>query len=264
MIRIVFSCLLIQISGFFLAVLPASAQDSAPVSAPLPVEDPYTVSGVQVDLVDESSAKARDKAFLEAQKKAFSVLAERFGQAGKTVPADQLAGMVDDFGIDQERFSSKRYKGRFTVRFRKSSVDNILGGELPSVETGSSYPVAQGAVSPVDSSADSSAPSLAPAPIPPAAEAKPLSPVRASPFNFAATPGTVRVKTSYASLADWVRLQGLLKNTPSVASYKTVSVTVRAAEFDLSYKDWTAFMAELSRQGYRLQALPGGVYQIYR
>lgn len=95
-------------------------------------DSPYFVKAVQVDVLDESAVKARNKAFMEAQKKAFMMLAEKFetpeSLAELKVPADNvLSGMIQDFEISNEQLSTKRYRGVFDFRFKPYVVNQYFG-----------------------------------------------------------------------------------------------------------------------------------------
>ncbi|MDY0029188.1 MAG: DUF2066 domain-containing protein [Pseudobdellovibrionaceae bacterium] len=90
----------------------------------------YAISNVEVDVTDNSSVKARDKAFVEAQSKAFRQLAERFGRADVSPSPEMLSSLVQDFEIEKEQLSSKRYRGSFTIRFRESAVNSYFGSTL--------------------------------------------------------------------------------------------------------------------------------------
>lgn len=128
MSRIAFSHLVLVMLGLSLlgsAGNQASAQTlyGGPLNA-------YEVSNVEVDVTDDSSVKARDKAFAEAQSKAFQQLAERFGKTGANPSPEMLSSLVQDFEIEKEQLSSKRYRGAFTIRFRESAVNNYFGSTL--------------------------------------------------------------------------------------------------------------------------------------
>lgn len=89
--------------------------------------NPFTVEDVQVDVTAESSVAARDKAFEEAQKKAFKMLADRLVSEGKisgyrTPDPITLASMIKDFEVTNEKISTVRYVGTYTIRFREQAV----------------------------------------------------------------------------------------------------------------------------------------------
>ena len=107
---------------FIWALLIASGTAYAQSAA-----NPFTVEDVQVDVTAESSVAARDKAFEEAQKKAFKMLADRLVSEGKisgyrTPDPITLASMIKDFEVTNEKISTVRYVGTYTIRFREQAV----------------------------------------------------------------------------------------------------------------------------------------------
>lgn len=92
----------------------------------------YVVRNISVDVVDQSSVKARDIAFAKAQEKAFQVLAQRYGRGDSSKPPSPqtLSTMIENFEIESEQNSRKRYRGVYTFRFRPSSVIGYFGGSL--------------------------------------------------------------------------------------------------------------------------------------
>ncbi len=101
---------------------------AVPVHAQLG-DSAYVVRDVQVDTLAESSVKARNKAFAEAQIKAFSILSQRFGEAEqvKTPEPKILAGMVQDFEVTNEQLSTKRYRGTYVFRFKAGATNRYFG-----------------------------------------------------------------------------------------------------------------------------------------
>ncbi len=91
----------------------------------------YEVEGVAVDVTSETVTQARDEAHAAAHEIAFRRLLERL-----TLRADQarlpqlesseIAGLVQDFSVAQEKTSSTRYIGRLDFRFRREDVRNLL------------------------------------------------------------------------------------------------------------------------------------------
>lgn len=119
--RIVFFITFLSLFFATSLVQGASAADSA-----------YNVTGVQVDVTAESAVKARGKAFIEAQRKAFSILAERYKTAEESAvlkpPSDDiLSGLIQDFEISAEQLSTKRYRGVFDFRFKPMAVNSYFG-----------------------------------------------------------------------------------------------------------------------------------------
>lgn len=101
-------------------------------SAAKAADSAYDVKGVQVDVLDASAVKARNKAFVEAQKKAFQVLATRYMTAEEvktlTLPSEAvLSGLIQDFEITSEQLSTKRYRGVYNFRFKAAGVNRYFG-----------------------------------------------------------------------------------------------------------------------------------------
>ncbi len=103
--------------GFFLAALPCWAQDATVL---------YRVADVDVDISSSSAAKARDEAFLAAQKKAFGQLLARLGASEIGASEDEIALLVKAFEVQKERASGQRYKGTFAVQFKPDAVRLFL------------------------------------------------------------------------------------------------------------------------------------------
>lgn len=96
----------------------------------------YEITDVAVDVKADSAAHARDQALAKAQKAAFGQLLERLGSdvaAADAITADALAGLMQSFEVQNERASSSRYIGMFTIQFKPSAVRGWLG------QTKSSY-----------------------------------------------------------------------------------------------------------------------------
>jgi hypothetical protein len=94
--------------------LPAMAQD---VTMP----DRYEVRDVKVNITTENPAAARDVGLMEATRQAYAQLKERLATEGEILPTlddNGMAAAVQDFSIDGEKVSAKRYIGSFTIRFR--------------------------------------------------------------------------------------------------------------------------------------------------
>ncbi|MBK6896797.1 MAG: DUF2066 domain-containing protein [Alphaproteobacteria bacterium] len=90
-------------------------------------ETSLTVENVSVDVTAENSVAARDKAFEEAQLKAFKMLADRLVSEGKisgyrTPDPITIGSMVKDFEVTNEKLSAVRYVGTYTFRFREAAV----------------------------------------------------------------------------------------------------------------------------------------------
>lgn len=90
-------------------------------------ESPLTVENVQVDVTAENSVAAQDKAFQEAQLKAFKMLADRLVSEGRisgyrTPDPITIGSMIKDYEVTNEKVSAVRYVGTYTVRFREAAV----------------------------------------------------------------------------------------------------------------------------------------------
>lgn len=91
----------------------------------------YTVSGIKVDKTASSAAVARERAMLDAQQKAYSIVLNRISlpsdSEGLNAPTiDELANMVDGISISGEKTSSVRYIGTLTVSFKPKAVKRFL------------------------------------------------------------------------------------------------------------------------------------------
>ncbi len=111
--------------------VPATASAPAPQAPPQASEDPYTVNGVEVDITAASAAEARDKAILEAQRKAFGILFKRLAADGDSrtppnVSESELQRMMQGFEIEHERGSAVRYVGTLSFKFRRKAVRSYM------------------------------------------------------------------------------------------------------------------------------------------
>lgn len=119
-----------QVTG---AAPPAVAAPVTSGTAPaaVPAADPFTVSGVKVDVSAANANAARDQAIRDAQVKAWAELYKRLVPTASSVPrvSDiELARLVQGFEIDDEKVSATRYVGSITVRFRPNPVRETLAG----------------------------------------------------------------------------------------------------------------------------------------
>jgi hypothetical protein len=121
----------VRFAFLFSLFMLITAMGFSPVAAQ-PVESPYIVRDVRVDMVSESAVRAREKAFIEAQRTAFEMLRERFlseaEREGKDLPSqDKIAGLVQDFELVSEQTSQRRYIGTYVFRFKENAVRNFFG-----------------------------------------------------------------------------------------------------------------------------------------
>lgn len=131
-------CLLLASPAIAQVLAPATIPlATAPAAAPVAPADPYTVSAIAIDMPVASAQEARDTALLAAERQALQKLKEQLAATGDTSaaaitePSDlQLARMVQNFEVANERLSAKRYSGTFTIRFRP----NVVARAAPQVE----------------------------------------------------------------------------------------------------------------------------------
>lgn len=132
---------LLLLLGFLLPhAAPARASEGA-----------YIVRDVKVDILSESAVKARDKAFGEAQKTAFMKLATRYLSPEElttfTPPdAQTIAGMVQDFEVQNEQLSTKRYVGLYTFRFKANVANRYFNRAPRYTDAASELPTRQAAL----------------------------------------------------------------------------------------------------------------------
>lgn len=112
---------LLVLLGVHAAGLPAQAQEADQFSAT-----------VKVDATADTTAKAREMARLDGQRRAFAALVERFsgGSAPARLPKldDQaISALVDSFEVANERMSAVRYVAEYTFHFRPAELRRVLG-----------------------------------------------------------------------------------------------------------------------------------------
>ena len=123
--------------ALILSVSPAWTQNGDEASL-------YQIQDVAVDVTADSASHARDQAILQAQHAAFETLLARLnadvGLAEKEGD-NNLAAIVQGFEVQEERISSVRYIGTFTVQFKPGAVRNFLGKNGVTVNETRSPPV---------------------------------------------------------------------------------------------------------------------------
>ena len=107
------------------------------VSPPLAVRaqqyEPFTITGVPVDVRAENVNLARQTALLEGQRAALQSLLQRLTSAAEVqkmprLSDEELQNLVLDVGIDQEKRSAVRYLATLSVRFKPEAVRRLLRG----------------------------------------------------------------------------------------------------------------------------------------
>lgn len=89
----------------------------------------YQISDVPADVTANNAKEARDQAIMQAQHTAFGQLLTRLGgdpALEQQVDDDTLAALVQAFEVQQEKLSSVRYIGTFTVHFKPAAVRTFL------------------------------------------------------------------------------------------------------------------------------------------
>ena len=159
-----------------LLLVALSGPGASSAAAQAASADPFSVTGVTVDVTAASAADARDKAISQAQRKAFEMLFRRIvaDSAHRVVPAvleSDLQRMIQGFEIEQERGSEVRYVASMAFKFRPKAVTAYLSSMgLQLVDT---------PPPPVAAAPGTAAASAA---VPPAALAVPAKPVLVLPL----------------------------------------------------------------------------------
>jgi len=94
----------------------------------------YEVTGVNINMPTDNATTARDTALTEATKQAYAQLKDRLAAEGEILPTlsdSAMASAVQDFSVDGEKISAKRYIGSFTIRFRPT-----VASAVPATESG--------------------------------------------------------------------------------------------------------------------------------
>ncbi len=122
-----FGGLLAAVLSLIVFLAPVRALAVSPVETGL-----FSVTGVQVDVTDTDAATARTRAIIEAQVKAFYMLAERLGspeavQRLQGMDARDIGRMLRSLSIEEERSGPGRYIGKLTVRFLPDKIRELLG-----------------------------------------------------------------------------------------------------------------------------------------
>ncbi|MGH1397971.1 MAG: DUF2066 domain-containing protein [Alphaproteobacteria bacterium] len=115
-------------------------------AAPNAIDPIFTIEDVQVDVTAQNAILAREKAFEEAQVKAFETLATRMLPEGELavfeLPAPlAISPMIQDFELLNEKLSAVRYVGAYTFRFNDKAVRNFFAKKETTISTVSSRPL---------------------------------------------------------------------------------------------------------------------------
>jgi hypothetical protein len=182
-----------------------------------------TVSDVPVDVTAKDANAARDQGIATAQSKAFDMLVKQLvsdppDQARLHPGQQQIEGFVQDFSIENERVSTVRYIGTYSVRFRESRVRKYLAD------------LGIGGVGPAMGQSDSPA------------EQVPAGALTSFP-----------IVASVASIDEWVKLHSQLAGTPGVQRVQLDALTRNGAAMTLDFLgDVIALQTALANSGYML------------
>ncbi len=135
-----------QVRTALYALIAAFFLVFAPICAIAEVDSTYTVEGVEVDVTAKNAVLAREKAMMEAQVKAYEMLAERFMtpeefKVFKAPDADTVSMLVQDLEVTNEQLSTTRYKGVFTIRFRPNALKSQMASQGKDISGGIPKPV---------------------------------------------------------------------------------------------------------------------------
>lgn len=94
--------------------------------------DLYTIDNIPVDATDQDAASARVAALASGHLQAFEIMIARLVPEEElySLPqlgAEEIAALVQDFTIDDERTSTVRYLARLGFRFNPAAVRQFLG-----------------------------------------------------------------------------------------------------------------------------------------
>jgi Uncharacterized protein conserved in bacteria (DUF2066) len=106
----------------------------------------FAVQGVAVDVTDTDATTAKNKAIVDAQMKAFLILAERLGNPDFVIEMAKLEStavvpLLKSLSIEEESTSPGRYIGKLTIRFLPDKMKNLYGRYGISVATKQSKPI---------------------------------------------------------------------------------------------------------------------------
>jgi len=202
-------------------------------------ESYLTIDNVPVDVTTKNAAAARDQAIAVAQSKAFDLLIKQIvanpaDQARLHPSQSQIESFVKDFGVDNERVSTVRYIGLYSVRFKESLVNKYLSDSGVTATN-------EQALQPVSTDA-----------------AQTADGTQAAPVSGPTTPYPLAVQIG--GVVDWVRLHNQLAAIPGMARVSLDAITRDNAAVTLNFAgDTTALQTALANGGYALiQTGPAG------
>jgi hypothetical protein len=186
-----------------------------------------TVDDVPVDVTAKDANAARDQAIAAVQSKAFDKLVGQLvtnaaDQARLHPGQQQIEGFVQDFMVENERVSTVRYIGTYSVRFRESLVRKYL--------------------------ADSGIGSVAGI-----GSADGQQQVTSTEQLPTGVPTAFPIAVPVVSIEEWVKLHSRLAGTPGVQRVQLDALTRNGAAITLDFLgDVIALQAALAGSGYML------------
>lgn len=141
-----FSLFFVMIGFFYSSQIHAS--DSPPILEQSNLSglrvDGYSVSGITVDIPDQSAKMAKEKSILAAYRTGFLALLHEMATRGdsgldvtgftaeiaQSISESDLDGLVQDFEIENEKQSAVRYMGTFHVRFNDTAIQRYIQKQL--------------------------------------------------------------------------------------------------------------------------------------
>ncbi|HVY12172.1 MAG TPA: DUF2066 domain-containing protein, partial [Alphaproteobacteria bacterium] len=115
-----------------LMALPALAQTPPPAAGTTPPpDDPYTITGVEVDVKGSNGVDARDKAFTSGGRDALKTLSMKLSGRDKapdfkTVDDNAISRLIKSFEVEEEKTSGTRYIGKLTFHFNPDHTRAFL------------------------------------------------------------------------------------------------------------------------------------------
>lgn len=118
--------------GFFCTAFLFALVCIFPVNASAQ-SDFLTVEDIKVDITADNAILAREKAFVEAQTKAFRELAERLlpesiAETYETPDSMMISTLIKDYEVTREKLSAVRYIGTYRFRFKPQETRRYFSG----------------------------------------------------------------------------------------------------------------------------------------
>ncbi len=98
-----------------------------------------TMDNIQVDVVADNAAAARDRAMAEARKKALLLWRQQQGFAGTDIPQDQADAATAFIDVVEEKASGQNYRGIFRVGLNVGSPNPAPGRSVQDIRNDLSF-----------------------------------------------------------------------------------------------------------------------------